>query len=299
MDRSSKAFIRKAGVVLAPAFLFLLFLYLILPSARKYYVKTQLDLKAVDRENVIVYAPDRDIANDVYNTFDTFRTEFLQRFDGLLNPPEKRLRIHIFKTKKDLSRYYEWKRNKPLHQNSGFYDPSDEAIAIVQSEKHVLNRAVRHEAVHYFMHSGTSSSSPDWSPWLSEGLASVYELYEHDSDSPTDRKWTLPEQGLWYIIRPYVQGKPLKKPIGAFLDIPHNKFREKDNREYYFQSRLLVCFLMNRYPDRFWDYVRYEMKNGPTGSDVFSRIIGKPDQIQQELTRWVRQVHKKMEGEIK
>lgn len=173
MSRSNKGLARKIGVVVAPALLFLLFLYLVLPTARKYYVKSQLDLVAVERDNVIVYAPNRATAKRVFNTYEAFRTEFVQHFDHLLQPPGKRLRIHIFETKNDLSRYYERKRNQPLHQNSGFYDPSDESIAIVQAEEDVLNRAVRHEAVHYLMHSGVSSSSPDWSPWLSEGLASV------------------------------------------------------------------------------------------------------------------------------
>jgi hypothetical protein len=296
---SDRGWLRKISVVAAPALLFLLFLYLVLPGARKYYVRSSLDLKAVEKENVIVYAPDESTARNVKNTFTRFRTAFYDRFPLQLEPAGERVRIHVFENGEQLSDYYSQKTNDRLPHNSGYYDPKDHSIALEKVEQGVLEHAVKHEAVHHFLEQGKITSAPGLSPWLSEGLASLYQHYAITSASDGNSSWQLPSSAEQAILLPYAASVQLEQSLDAFLRVQGDDFQEEGNRAFYRQARLLVFFLVEEHSETFWKYVRYELSNGGDQVGAFRRIVGEPEQVQEELKQWVRQRIKKMEGEIR
>lgn len=286
MSPSNKVLIRKVAVVLAPAFLFLLFLYLFLPYARKHYVQLSWDMTAVEHENIVVYAPNRSLAEHVRKTFTEFRTVFLREYRGTLDPDRKPLRIHVFEDGDQLSEYYSQKKNRKLPNNSGYYDPTDQAIALELVSKPVLDRAIRHEAVHYLM--DMAGSSTEWSTWLSEGLASVYQHYEITTGRDGTLQWRLTPEERRMILDPYGNAVDMPRSIEDFLRVNEKNFRHHNNRAFYRQARLFVYFLLNEYPSSFWEYVEYERQNGPGRVEDFRRVVGAPDRLERELKRWVR-----------
>ncbi len=295
----SKAGLRKISAVAAPAFLFILFLYLVLPAARKYYVRSALDLKAVEAENVIVYAPDESTAQHVLDTFITFRSVFYDQFTLDLEPTGERVRIHVFENGEQLSDYYSQKNNERIPHNSGYYDPRDRAIALEDAKKAVLEQYVKHEAVHHFLQQAGTVSTQGLSPWLSEGIAFLYQYYAITKGSDGNLDWYLPRTAEQAVFLPYSASVQLKKPLDVFLRLKGEDFQREDNPAFYREARLLVFYLLKRQPKAFWSYVRFELREGMNRRETFQRLVGEPEKVEDNLKQWVRRRVKKMEGEIR
>jgi len=297
MTRSSKILAKKATVLLGPVFLFLFCLYLFLPTLRKSVTGWNLGMVSYDRDNMVVYAPTQKQSRAVWGAFNEFETVFRNEFKGKLDLSDtRRLRIHLFRTRANMSEYFETKYHSPLPHNAGFYDQSDQAIALSMTPNTTdLKRAIRHEAVHYFLQSGTNVTSPRWSPWLNEGIASVYEHYRPVKQPDGSKKWKIPLDTVRKTFVAPFKDVGLKtldlKPLDKFMSISDDEFRSANNTRYYRQSSLLVYYLKERYPDTFWRYFQYEKQPGRANPEVLSRMLGKDlSTLQQEIERWLKDV---------
>ncbi len=297
MTRSSKTLAKKTTLLLGPVFMFMLLLYLFLPALRNYVMRENLDMVSYDRGNLVIYAPDKQTSQEVWTTFRDFQKRFRKKFRGNLNLSHpRRLRIHLFRSRSDMSGYFETKYHTSLPHNAGFYDQSDQSIALsMNADQEEVNNAIRHEAVHYFLQRGTVVKSPAWSPWLNEGLASVFEHYRQVRNPDGSTEWTIPVSTVRRrFIAPF-KNSGLKQfdliPLKKFLSIPEEKFRSRGNTIYYRQASLLVYYLKERYPDAFWRYFRREKKPGRTSPSVLERMLEKDlSTLERELKQWLESV---------
>ncbi len=296
MIHSKKTLAKKATVLLGPVFLILFAMYLFLPSIRKYVIRQNLGMVSYDRENLVVYAPEEEQTREIWKTFRDYEKAFRERFRGRLNfSNNRRLRIHLFRNRSEMSEYFETKYHTSLPHNAGFYDQSDQAIALTMTpDREDLKNAIRHEAVHYFLQSGTRNKSPRWSPWLNEGLASVFEHYQEIERPDGSVEWGIPrETVIDEMISPFRDSgfRSMELiPLKEFINVKEKKFRSANNAIYYRQSTLLVFFLLSKYPDAFWAYFEHEKKTGPTNPGVLVRMLGKDlASLEEELKSWVRE----------
>ncbi|MBI2899416.1 MAG: hypothetical protein HYY17_04480 [Planctomycetes bacterium] len=169
----------------------------------------------------------------------------------IAEPPAKPpIRIHLLDSHHELEERGLKSLNSDLANNGGFFLPPKLEIALVLTRHDADDeRGLRHEMMHALMH----LSRPDapFPTWLSEGMASYFE-----HSRPVEGKWRA---GGTSRDRPQLQNPlPLTQVLGARA----TDFMGEQNRSFYQSSHLLVAYLVEREPQKFFEFYDAVFRGG-------------------------------------
>ena len=141
----------------------------------------------VDSDKLIVIAKDVDYGGLVGRQVGPFREALIEEYGDLLGRGrEQRMVVVVFSSLERLQKYAG--NDDPLGSPTGsvrdlhgFTRPSQNAIFIPPE---VTLETMRHELVHLLMEE-THGQSANYSPWLGEGLAQLFEAYDPETTPPT------------------------------------------------------------------------------------------------------------------
>jgi hypothetical protein len=222
-------------------------------------------LVGVDEKDLIVIAADRDEAQAAAAEVRDFRRVLAARYGDLLGvPPFERMVVVVFPDVASVQAYAgetmraDHGATGNLH---GYTDPLRGAIFVPRGALGTL----RHEAVHWVMETARSRLDAPYSPWLSEGLAQLFETLDPLADPP--------------------QPPRLPSPLGpGDVDVDrlirieeYARFVGDDGLRNYRDALLLCAFLFETRPDALRRYVGQERKSA-TGRALIFRGIFEDDQ---------------------
>jgi hypothetical protein len=224
----------------------------------------------------VFYAPETEQqARRMMKAGEVFLKEFPRRYGddfGGLEPPTSRIRLTLFRDHEDFTRFARKSLQVDLSNNGGYCDSANQEIVLVlsslkrdlaslsdeslklrlpsQEEADVM--AIRHELVHYLMERGGGDFGSRAAPWLSEGLACLFEMPDPGDGSPPDlSEWTK-------LVLSVSRSIP---PISQVVGVGSESYRGGENAFAYTFSNLLVRFLWEEDSENLWSYVRI-MRNG-------------------------------------
>ncbi len=132
----------------------------------------------IDEEDLIVVALDRAQAIAAAAEVRDFRRALTKGYADLLGTPRfERMVIVVFPDAKSVQAYAGESARMDrgaagkLH---GYTDPAHGAVFVPADALETL----RHETVHWVMETARSPTAPPYSPWLSEGLAQLFETFD-------------------------------------------------------------------------------------------------------------------------
>jgi hypothetical protein len=193
-----------------------------------------------------------------------------------LQPITDRITIRLFASKEDLGRFAGSRLKQDLSDADGFYDPVSWSIAIALRPGQDPLATLFHEATHLLMDRSATLGTPDWSPWLAEGMAV---FFEHSAVAGG----RLLVGGLDRRVAAHVlalarQGRhvPLRQLVGGDRQL----FRSDAAPLCYEESGLLVAYLLTGAgrPAReaFLRYIDFERQPGPTPPGTLESSLGVP-----------------------
>lgn len=287
--------IKKGSVILLPILLIIGGFHLFLPYVKTSYISARTGLTAYSASGIQVFAGDQEIREEVVNTYDRFRRAFKEQYGDVLHfdrvPPG---RILIFEDSTRFEQYFSSKWQENLPNNSGYYDPTSGEIAIVNpGQKSLLRRAVRHEATHMFLRTAAPGGDRDWSPWFDEGFASVYE-HMYRLEDGEGQIGGFGRDALLHLIHS-LSGESGDAEDGGWIPLEnlvranHNRFRSKGNRQYYYQSKALVFYLLKNRPRPFRELFLRESNSEHVPPRTIEALLEQDlEDLDRELREWLR-----------
>jgi hypothetical protein len=214
----------------------------------------------IDEKGLIVVAPDREQARAAAEEVREFRKALAARYESLLGKPRfARMVVVVFPSAEDLQAYAgaaaDFDRGAE-GQLDGYTDPKLGAVFVPADGIETL----RHETVHWFMETARDPTGPRYSPWLSEGIAQLFETLDPLAVPP----------------RPPGIG-PLRLPHGIDVDRlihieEYGEFLEEGQRNYR-EALALAAFLFETRPEQLRKYADAERKSSETRPLVFRGIF--------------------------
>ena len=202
---------------------------------------------------------------------DSFSSRYSQSFGGL-EPPSNRIRLTLFRNHEEFRRFARKSLKVDLSNNGGYCDAANQEIVLVMSnierdlgsivdaslklqlptseEADVM--AMRHELVHYLMERGGGDFGSRAAPWLSEGLAGLFEMPDAGDGEP-------PPLAQWATLVLAVSSDTPR--ISQLVNVSSDSYRGEANLYVYTFSALLVRFLWKDDVETLWSYVR-RMRDG-------------------------------------
>lgn len=214
----------------------------------------------VDGDGLIVVAQDPATAREAEARVRGFRRALAARYGDLLGEPRfERMVVVVFPDVSSLQAYagaaarLDRGAAGSLH---GYTDALRGAVFVPRDAIDVL----RHETVHWFMETARDATAPAYSPWLSEGLAQLFETLDPDAVPPEPPR-----------IEPFgLDGPPDVERLiriedyGEFLlDGPRN----------YAEALALSSFLFERRREGLREYIRAERRTASSREAIFEDIF--------------------------
>ena len=251
---------------------------------------------------------------------DRFASRYGEAFGGL-KPPSNRIRLTLFRNHTEFKQFARSTLRMDLSNNGGYCDAANQEIVLVLSKvghdfsgimgsQHSPDRpgldmpsreeadvmAMRHELVHYMIERGGGDFGSQAAPWLSEGLAGIFEMPDPGDGNP-------PELAVWAQVILATTSKPL--PIKTIVTATPEAFRGASNLVIYSFSSLLVRFLWREDKQTLFSYVR-AMRDGEKAGwnrfkshfefngEMSKRWVRMISTLQQEARRVIRRAHPPM-----
>jgi len=211
---------------------------------------------AVAEDDLIVIAPDKTRGAAVAAAVRGFRKSVVAEYGDLLGePPNLRMVVVVF-TEGDQLRRFAGRRMRhrgPNPELGGYTDPQEGAIFVPE----VSVATLRHETIHWVV--GTARRNrANPSPWLSEGLAQLFETYEPGKAPP----------GIAPVARFFLRdGLDVDRLIGLH---EYGRFTGAEVIRNYTEALVLTAFLFERDRAKLAAYIR-EDAGGPEGEALFRR----------------------------
>lgn len=199
----------------------------------------------VDEKGLIVIAGDREQALLAAAEVRDFRRVLAARYGDLLGVPRfERMVVGIFPDVERLQAYAGASMRADRGAAGllqGYTDPVRGAVFVPADAVGTL----RHETVHWVMETARNPAAPAYSPWLSEGLAQLFETLDPLADPPEP---------------PRVFASP-----GGDVDVDrlvhmeeYGRFVAEDGLRNYRDALLLCAFLLEKRPADLREYVEQE-----------------------------------------
>jgi len=247
----------KAGVVLLPFAAFFLIVRACAGGEAETWRQraAQVDpaaVIAVDEEDLIVIAPSKDIGQAAAALVRDFRRAVVRSYGDLLgNPGGRRMVILVFPGVAEVQAYAgAHVPERDPGTLGGYTDLRSGAIIIPADSLGTL----RHETIHWIVgtaHPGT----PEHSPWLSEGLAQLFETWDPDA-SPPQPPALGPEDSaaVWVLMDDTIDVERLVRMED------YGEFVGADGTRNYLEALVLTAFLFEKRPrDVFARYLEEDL----------------------------------------
>jgi hypothetical protein len=214
----------------------------------------------VDDEDLLVIAGDVPEAQEAAARVRGFYRALADRYTDLLGKPRfDRLVVVVFPDVESLQAYAGAAGRVDrgaAGQLEGYADNLHGTLFIPRDEIDTL----RHETVHWFMETARRAEAPGYSPWLSEGLAQLFETFDPDARPPGP---------------PRVEGVRLPKGLDVDRLIridDYGRFLVEGPRNYA-EARVLAGFLFATRPKELEAYVNVERRTEEGRPEAFERIF--------------------------
>ena len=243
----------------------------------------------VDSDKLIVIANDVDYGAMVGRQVGLFREALIEEYGDLLGRGrEQRMVVVVFSSLKRLQEYAG--NDDPLGNPTGrvrnlhgFTRPSQNAIFIPLE---LTLETMRHEMVHLLM-AETHGQSANYSPWLSEGLAQLFEAYDPETTPPTP-------PGIDQNARRLLAKMTIERiDVRRLLDLQdYSEFTEVDGGRNYIEALVLTGFLFERRPlATLRSYVERERAYAEGRERQFDRLYRYRERaFQNEFAEYLRRV---------
>jgi hypothetical protein len=213
----------------------------------------------VDEADLIVIAPDGPAGVAAYAMVRDFRADLLAHYADLLGEPtELRMIVVVFSTDERLRAYASERFGASVGTELyGYCDPAEGAVYVPR----VSVETLRHETVHWIV--GTARrNAMQHSPWLSEGIAQLFESYEpHESDRPS----ISDEQILGEVARIPAAGLDVDRLVE--ID-DYRVFTGVSGLRNYAEALVLTAFLFERDRSALGTFIRTD-RGGPGSAGRF------------------------------
>lgn len=217
----------------------------------------------VNEEDLIVVAGDRAQAEAAAGEVRDFRHALAKRYADLLGtPPFERMVVVVFPDAERLQAYagesarMDRDAAGKLH---GYTDPARGAVFVPADALETL----KHETVHWVMETARGVASPPYSPWLSEGLAQLFETFDPaDGRPPRPPRIHRAEVDVDRLIR--------IEDYGEFLG--------PDALRNYEDARVLCAFLFEARGKELREYMEAERRSADGRAVAFRRIFASGDE---------------------
>lgn len=269
-----------AAAAALPPLCLLFILHILYPSLHSEYRLKDLGsgFRQVEMERVNLFTNvNGDEAAAVAGILDRFFERFFQGFGGdfALSEMEGDVEFWVFQTVEELQVHFKKKHHKDLYNSGGYYDPSNRVIAIPwASHRALLVESVLHEGTHLIFDQFSGASSPQWSPWFSEGLACYFGSSRVQGSEIRLGGYDPYFLKLFLEKRRSGEGVTLRD----LLEAPYRFFLEGGNALWYGGSQLLAYYLLEgeegRLRERFFQYYRLERLPGACGIHQFCSVFG-------------------------
>lgn len=214
----------------------------------------------VKESDLIVIAPDSMEARAAADEVRDFRRALEERYTDLLGKPRfARMVIVVFPDVESLQRYAgasaDFDRGAEGHL--GGYTDAKLGATFVPAE---AIETLRHETVHWFMETARDPTGPRYSPWLSEGLAQLFETLDPYASPPRP---------------PRVEGLLLPQGLDVDRLVRTDDYAEflRDGQRNYAEALALAGFLFETRPDELKRYVDAERSSSESRPIAFRRIF--------------------------
>ncbi len=213
----------------------------------------------VSEEDLIVIAGDAARAREAAAEVRDFRRELVRGYGGLLGTPRfERMVIVVFPDARSVRAYagesarVDRGAAGKLH---GYTDPVHGAVFVPADALETL----RHETVHWVMETARAPTAPQHSPWLSEGLAQLFETFDPlDPRPPRPPRFAVLELDVDRLVH--------TEDYGEFLG--------PDAHRNYEEALVLCAFLLEARGKELREYVEAERRSADRRPAVFRKIFG-------------------------
>lgn len=217
----------------------------------------------VDEDGLIVVAGDRAQAAAAAAEVRDFRRVLAARYADLLGKPAfDRMVIVVFPDALNVQAYAG--ANARMDRGAagklhGYTDPTRGAVFVPADAIGTL----RHETVHWVMETARGATSPPYSPWLSEGLAQLFETFDPARPGPPKPpRIALRDLDVDRLIR--------IEDYGEFLG--------RDDQRNYEEALVLAAFLFETRGAQLREYVAAERRSEESRAGAFRRIFRHRDE---------------------
>lgn len=247
-------------------------------------------LVAVDAPDLIVLAPGGERGRAAGRAFVRFRNALIEQHGDLLGRGrDQRTVVVQFSTLDRLQAFARsWRRPDPFAPDReldthGFTDPSRGAVFLPPEAD---ERTLRHEAVHLLM--AQSHETARYSPWISEGLAQLFEAFDPDATPPHPPGLDAPARALLARRLPSA-GIDIERLV-AMAD--YDRFAGADAARNYAEALALTAFLYEeRGRDALRRYLEAERKDAQNRLRSFRAVYRHDEEpFRQDLQAWLRAV---------
>ncbi len=227
----------------------------------------------VDEEGLIVVGPDREQAAAAAAEVRDFRRELTRRYSDLLGKPRfERMVIVVFPDARRLQAYageaarIDRGAAGKLH---GYTDPVHGAVFVPAEALETL----RHETVHWVMETARNPTAPAYSPWLSEGLAQLFETFDAlDPRPPKPPRLAVRDVDVDRLLR--------IQDYGEFLG--------RDVHRNYEEALALCAFLFETRPKELRAYIDVERTSADARPFAFRKIfLGDEASFRRDLAAFI------------
>ncbi len=213
----------------------------------------------VEEKDLIVIAGSREQAAAAAAEVRDFRRELTKRYGDLLGKPRfERMVVVAFPDARSVQAYageaarMDRGAAGKLH---GYTDPMHGAVFVPADALETL----RHETVHWVMETARSPTTPPYSPWLSEGLAQLFETFDPlDPRPPRPPRLAVRDLDVARLIR--IQD--------------YREFLGGDIHRNYEEALVLCAFLFETRGKELREYMDAERRSADGRPYAFRSIFG-------------------------
>jgi len=212
----------------------------------------------------------------IARNFEGFTTALAQQWGEALSlePVTDRITIRVFASQADLVKFAGRQMKQDASHAGGFYDPASWSIALTLRPPKDLLAMLAHEATHLAMDRAAGGREPDWSLWLSEGMAVYFEQFALVNGrlrlGGADRR----DAALVAQLAANRAHVPLRALVRGGARLFHGKLGALAYRE----AGLLAAFLLDgaggRYRKPFLRYYQLERQPGPCPPEALESTLG-------------------------
>ena len=288
MRSSTRVLILKIGAAAAALALIVAAMHFLLPGlARRHEQSTLGSGYAIEETEQLSVAVPRSADSGPPGTrlspwiaagFNAFTQALYRQYGELLSlqPVDDKITIRVFASHAELVAFAGRRMKQDASHAGGFYDPASWSIALTLRPRRELFAMLSHEATHLIMDRSATGGEPDWSLWLSEGMAVYFE-----QSAIVNRRLRLggaSPRDAAVVLALAARGRhvPLHKLVGGGPEL----FRGELGPLAYREAGLLVAFLLEgadgKLREPFVRYYQLERKPGPCPAEALASTLGVP-----------------------